>query len=344
MVFSKFSNTGAFIFLASFLCCSAVIGKPIDLCIAAIEDATGVIKKKQFVKKENQSLGVINFTWPKEEIICVTNKEKVITLNISENKLIVDGVSTFSAKKLLDYIYAQTKEEWDECKLRSAAFRDVINKSYMPKINASNADLFAIKRQFDQNFARVSRKFHIEEYNKSRPKLFRLEQLDTILASLPHDVSENPSCIARADIIFQREQKIQSDLNSTLNEIQELSKSVKEKETKVKQLQAEVRALETRSSELLAELKEYDQPRRLKAIMDLIELGDFENAYFNLDQLMSDYVLGNTKLKTLEYLILKKVKPIPATKRKINFLGYKLLKSIDPSNSYYASKVKTYSD
>ena len=78
--------------------------------------------------------------------------------------------------------------------------------------------------------------------------------------------------------------------------------------------------------------------------MDLIERGDFENAHFSLDQLMRDYVLGNKNLKNLEYLILEKVKPIPASKRKSNFLGYKLLNSIDPNNSYYTSKMETYSD
>ena len=119
---------------------------------------------------------------------------------------------------------------------------------------------------------------------------------------------------------------------------------VKEKETKIKKLYAEVEALEARSSKLLAELRDYDQPRRLKTIMDLIERGDFENAHFSLDQLMRDYVLGNKNLKNLEYLILEKVKPIPASKRKSNFLGYKLLNSIDPNNSHYASKMETYSD
>ena len=228
--------------------------------------------------------------------------------------------------------------------MRSAAFRDIINKSYIPKINAPSADLLAIKRQFDQNFARVSRKFYIEEYNTSRPKLFRLEQLEKILSSLPHEVSENPGCIARADTIFQREQKIQSDLNSAQKEIRKLKITVKEKETTVKELSAEVEALEAGNSKLLVELRAYDQPRRLKKIMDLIELGDFEDAYLSLDQLMKDYVLGTKKLKNLEYLTLEKVKPIPASKRKSNFLGYKLLNSIDPNNSYYARKMETYSD
>ena len=344
MNFTIFSNTEKFFFFACFLCCSAAFGRPVDLCIEAIKDTTGFIEKEQFVKKENQSFGVINFTWREEEITCVASKEKVISLDIAGNKLLFEGSSTLNTSKLLNYIDTQTKEEWQACKLRSAAFRDIINKSYIPKINAPSADLLAIKRQFDQNFARVSRKFYIEEYNTSRPKLIRLKKLDKILSALPHEVSENPSCIARADIIFQREQKIQSDLNSAQKEIQKLRIKVKEKETKIKKLYAEVEALEARSLKLLAELRDYDQPRRLKTIMDLIERGDFENAHFSLDQLMRDYVLGNKNLKNLEYLILEKVKPIPASKRKSNFLGYKLLNSIDPNNSYYTSKMETYSD
>ena len=344
MIFTIFGKTAKVLFLSFFLCCSAAFGKPIDLCIEAIKDTTGFIVKEQFVKKENQSFGVINFTWLDKEITCVARKEKVISLDMAGNALMFEESSTLNASELVNYIDTQAKEEWQACKLRSAAFRDIINKSYIPKINGPSADLLAIKRQFDQNFARVSRKFYIEEYNTSRPKLFRLEQLEKILSSLPHEVSENPGCIARADTIFQREQKIQSDLNSAQKEIRKLKITVKEKETTVKELSAEVEALEAGNSKLLVELRAYDQPRRLKKIMDLIELGDFEDAYLSLDKLMKDYVLGTKKLKNLEYLTLEKVKPIPASKRKSNFLGYKLLNSIDPNNSYYARKMETYSD
>ena len=344
MIFTIFGKTAKVLFLSFFLCCSAAFGKPIDLCIEAIKDTTGFIVKEQFVKKENQSFGVINFTWLDKEITCVASKEKVISLDMAGNALMFEESSTLNASELVNYIDTQTKEEWQACKLRSGAFRDIINKSYIPKINGPSADLLAIKRQFDQNFARVSRKFYIEEYNTSRPKLFRLEQLEKILSSLPHEVSENPGCIARADTIFQREQKIQSDLNSAQKEIRKLKITVKEKETTVKELSAEVEALEAGNSKLLVELRAYDQPRRLKKIMDLIELGDFEDAYLSLDKLMKDYVLGTKKLKNLEYLTLEKVKPIPASKRKSNFLGYKLLNSIDPNNSYYARKMETYSD
>ena len=344
MIFTIFGKTAKVLFFACFLFCSAAFGRPINLCIEAIKDTTGFIVKEQFLKKEKQSFGVINFTSLDKEITCVASKEKVISLDVAGNKLLFENSSSLNASKLVNYIDTQTKEEWQACKLRSAAFRDIINKSYIPKINAPSADLLAIKRQFDQNFARVSRKFYIEEYNKNRPKLFRLEQFDKILSSLPHEVSENPGCIARADTIFQREQKIQSDLNSAQKEIRKLRLTVKAKETTVKELFAEVEALEARNSKLIAELRDYDQPRQLKTIMNLIEIGDFENAHLNLDQPMRDYVLRTKKLKNLEYLILEKVKPIPASKRKSNFLGYKLLNSIDPNNSYYARKMETYSD
>ena len=344
MIFTIFGTTAKVLFFACFLFCSAAFGRPINLCIEAIKDTTGFIVKEQFLKKENQSFGAINFTSLDKEITCVASKEKVISLDVAGNKLLFENSSSLNASKLVNYIDTQTKEEWQACKLRSAAFRDIINKSYIPKINAPSADLLAIKRQFDQNFARVSRKFYIEEYNKNRPKLFRLEQFDKILSSLPHEVSENPGCIARADTIFQREQKIQSDLNSAQKEIRKLRVTVKAKETTVKELFAELEALEARNSKLIAELRDYDQPRQLKTIMNLIEIGDFENAHLNLDQPMRDYVLRTKKLKNLEYLILEKVKPIPASKRKSNFLGYKLLNSIDPNNSYYARKMETYSD
>ena len=105
------------------------------------------------MKKENQSFGAINFTSLDKEITCVASKEKVISLDIAGNKLLFEDSSTLNASKLVNYIDTQTKEEWKACKLGSAAFRDIINKSYIPKINAPSADLLAIKRQFDQNFA-----------------------------------------------------------------------------------------------------------------------------------------------------------------------------------------------
>ena len=90
MNFTIFSNTEKFFFFACFLCCSAAFGRPVDLCIEAIKDTTGFIEKEQFVKKENQSFGVINFTWREEEITCVASKKTFVKKALADVGMDID--------------------------------------------------------------------------------------------------------------------------------------------------------------------------------------------------------------------------------------------------------------
>ena len=143
--------------------------------------------------------GLLRHSWSSGDIECDTIDDQIINLTINGNKILENGFSSAEAEVLFTYMQSENSKMLAECNARFDGTKETFANIYLPKLQSLGADVEAIKKQFDENFSKVSREFFIKKYYEHQEPLARLETYEELLRNDVTNSVDIKECITVAD-------------------------------------------------------------------------------------------------------------------------------------------------
>ena len=288
--------------------------------------------------------GLLRHSWSSGDIECDTIDEQIINLTINGNKILENGFSSAEAEALFTHMQTENSKMLAECKARFDGAKETFANIYLPKLQSLDADVEAIKKQFDENFSKVSREFFIKKYYEHQEPLARLETYEELLRNDATNSVDLKECITVADKALARETDFRRHIENLESEVAQRDKTVSQQAAEIAKLREELRKLESIRAGLSAELALYEKPRKLNAIVDTLKNADFAEANQFYEEISSKFNITAKERKRLEVIAIESVRPIPASDISRNRAGYQFLVNLFPANRYYQNKLDSYSD
>jgi phage shock protein A len=288
--------------------------------------------------------GLLRHSWSSGDIECDTIDDQIINLTINGNKILENGFSSAEAEVLFKYMQSENSKMLAECNARFNGTKETFANIYLPKLQSLDTDIEAIKKQFDENFSKVSREFYIKKYYEHQEPLARLETYEELLRNDATNSVDNQECITVADKALTRETDFRRRIESLEFEVAQRDETLSQQATEIAKLREELRKLEGIREGLSAELALYEKPRKLNAIIDTLKTADFAEANQFYEEISSKFNITAKERKRLEFIAIEKVRPIPASDISRNRAGYQFLVNLFPENRYYQNKLTSYSD
>ena len=288
--------------------------------------------------------GLLRHSWSSGDIECDTIDEQIINLTINGNKILENGFSSAEAEALFTHMQTENSKMLAECKARFDGAKETFANIYLPKLQSLDADVEAIKKQFDENFSKVSREFFIKKYYEHQEPLARLETYEELLRNDATNSVDIKECITVADKALARETDFRRHIENLESEVAQRDKTVSQQATEIAKLREELRKLESIRAGLSAELALYEKPRKLNAIVDTLKNADFAEANQFYEEISSKFNITAKERKRLEVIAIESVRPIPASDISRNRAGYQFLVNLFPENKYYQNKLGSYSE
>ena len=287
--------------------------------------------------------GLLRHSWSSGDIECDTIDDQIINLTINGNKILENGFSSAEAEVLFTYMQSENSKMLAECNARFDGTKETFANIYLPKLQSLGADVEAIKKQFDENFSKVSREFFIKKYYEHQEPLARLETYEELLRNDATNSVDIKECITVADKALARETDFRRHIENLESEVAQREETLSQQATEIAKLREELRKLESIRAGLSAELALYEKPRQLNAIIDLLKNVDFDEANYLFAELTVKFSLTAKERKRLEVIAVESVRPIPASDKSSNRAGYQFLVNLFPENKYYQNKLASYS-
>jgi len=288
--------------------------------------------------------GLLRHSWSSDDIECDTIDDQIINLTINGNKILENGFSSAEAEALFTYMQTENSKMLAECNARFDGTKETFANIYLPKLQSLGADVEAIKKQFDENFSKVSREFYIKKYYEHQEPLARLETYEELLRNDATNSVDNQECITVADKALTRETDFRRRIENLESEVVQRDETLSQQATEIAKLREELRKLEGIRAGLSAELALYEKPRKLNAIIDTLKNADFVEANQFYEEISSKFNITAKERKRLEVIAIESVRPIPASDKSSNRAGYQFLVNLFPENRYYQNKLASYSD
>ena len=287
--------------------------------------------------------GLLRHSWSSDDIECDTIDDQIINLTINGNKILENGFSSAEAEVLFTYIQSENSKMLAECNARFDGTRETFANIYLPKLQSFDADVEVIKKQFDENFSKVSREFFIKKYYEHQEPLARLETYEELLRNDTTNSVDIKECITVADKAMARETDFRRHIENLESEVAQRDETLSQQAAEIAKLREKLRKLEEIRAGLSAELALYEKPRKLNAIIDTLKNADFDEANYLFAELTAKFSLTAKERKRLEVIAVESVRPIPASDKSSNRAGYQFLVNLFPENKYYQNKLASYS-
>ena len=311
-------------------------------CVEQLE-VSGISVSPKKAKATISSNGLINYQWQKPSIICITSNNFIKSLIVDNKVLLQDGFPSLEAAELFRYMQQANSNMLSECTARHQGTLDAFDQIYLPKLRNPNANLDEIWKLFDDNFSKVSKTFYEDQYRESREPLLRLKLFEEILEGLQDPDRQNPDALIVASRAIEREARLQTDIDQLLKAVEVLKSQVTKANASIEKLSAELGRSTTENTNLLDELMSYEKPRGLRQIEANLRNMNFIKAQIELSELLKRFKLDQNELNRLEFTALEVVRPIPASDKGNNKLGYAFLNTLLPQNKRYMNKLMAYS-
>ena len=333
-----------FVFVSSLLVFPAVaLSDARAICADKIMEAGSKVRMRS-AEVSVLPNGLLRHSWSSGDIECDTIDEQIINLTIDGKKILENGFSSAEAEALFTYMQSENSKMLAECNARFDGTKETFANIYLPKLQSLGADVEAIKKQFDENFSKVSREFYIKKYYEHQEPLARLETYEELLRNDATNSVDNQECITVADKALTRETDFRRRIESLESKVAQRDETLSQQATEIAKLREELRKLEGIREGLSAELALYEKPRKLNAIIDTLKAADFAEANQFYEEISSKFNITAKERKRLEVIAIEKVRPIPASDISRNRAGYQFLVNLFPENRYYQNKLTSYSD
>ena len=322
-----------FVFVSSLLLFPVVALSDVrEICADKIMEAGSKVRMRS---AEVSALpnGLLRHSWSSGDIECDTIDDQIINLTINGNKILENGFSSAEAEVLFTYMQSENSKMLAECNARFDGTKETFANIYLPKLQSLGADVEAIKKQFDENFSKVSREFFIKKYYEHQEPLARLETYEELLRNDATNSVDIKECITVADKALARETDFRRHIENLESEVAQREETLSQQATEIAKLREELRKLESIRAGLSAELALYEKPRQLNAIIDLLKNVDFDEANYLFAELTVKFSLTAKERKRLEVIAVESVRPIPASDKSSNRAGYQFLVNLFPE--YY---------
>lgn len=313
------------------------------ICLDKILEA-GFEVPSRSVEVSVLSNGLVRYNWSSAEVACETIEDQIINLTVKGKKILENGFSSPGAEALFKYMQNENSDMFADCKARFDGTKETFTNIYLPKLQSLSADVEEIKKQFDENFSRVSREFFIKKYYEHRKRLARLETYEELLRNDATNSEDITECVTVADKALAREIEFKKQIEKLETQILQRNDEIRQQSIEIVKLREEVQKLKGDRASLSAELALYEKPRKLNAIVDELNNADFVKANQLYEEISSKFTLTFKEKKRLETAATQSVRPIPASDRVNNRDGYQFLVNLFPDNKYYQNKLVSYSD
>ena len=285
--------------------------------------------------------GLLRHSWSSGDIECDTSNHLIVNLSINGEKILANGFPSVEAEALFKYMQSENSKMFAECKARFYGTKETFSNIYLPKLRSFGADVEKIKNQFDYNFSKVSREFFIKKFYEHQEPLARLETYEE-LRNDATDSIDAKECITVADKALARETDFRKRIENLETQVAQRDEVLSQQSIEIVKLRQDFQKLEGIRASLSAELALYEKPRKLNAIIDRLKNAEFVEASSSFAELVSKFSLTAKERKRLEAIAIESVRPIPASDKYGNRVGYQFLVNLFPENKYYRNKLASY--